>query len=211
LRREQTLRNDFERGLAELREAHARDNAARESTHELRLNELRQRHEEALQLAREKSFEDLTRERTMLQEENAVIQERIKTLQIELERKSLTDAARIKDLQARLNIAENDQRALSQAAANNEREISSLRTQLAERDRMREIERARIAEESRLAAAAELSSALEENERQRVAAYNEHLTELERALASRKRSLEQSLAERARALDARERRLNEEK
>jgi hypothetical protein len=210
LRREQSARADYERGLTQLRETHARDCSARAAAHDARLVELRALHDEALRIARETSFEDLARERTKLAEENALLQERIHAHRAEAERKALADAARIKDLDARLAAAEQDRRALSETASARERDAAALRAALAERDRMRELDRARVFEEARLISAGELAQSLEEAERQRALAFAERLAELERALVSRKRSLETSLSERARALDAREMRLAEE-
>ncbi len=210
LRREGLLRADFERGLAELRDGHARDQASRSAAHEARLAELRAHHDEALRLARETSFEELARERARLQAEIAGLHDHVLAQKAEAERRALTDGALLKDLESRLAACEADRRAQSEALVARERDASSLRLALAERDRMRELDRARVFEEARLAGASELAKALEESERQRALAFTERLAELERTLASRKRALEESLAERSRALDARERRLEEE-
>ncbi|OGS01812.1 MAG: hypothetical protein A2V88_12720 [Elusimicrobia bacterium RBG_16_66_12] len=210
LRREQALRADYDRGLAELRDAHARDLAQRAGAHETRLSEMRQNHDEALRLAREKSFEDFARERAGLRDEASRLQERLHALHAEAERKTLTDAARIKDLETRLAAAEHDRLALANEASSRERDAASLRAQLAERDRLRELDRARALEECRLIASGETAKALEEAERQRAQAFTERLAEMEKSLSSRKRALENSLAERARALDQKERRLEED-
>ena len=194
----------------QLREANAREVAARAAAYDARLVELRSLHEEALRLARESSYEDLAHERTKLSQENSLLQERIHAMSAEGERKAMSEVARIKDLDSRLAAAEQDRRALSEAVAARERDAAALRSALAERDRMREIDRARTFEEARLISAGELAKALEESERQRAHAFTERLAELERTLASRKRALETSLSERARALDARESRLEEE-
>lgn len=210
LRREQALRLDFERGLADLRDAHSRDAAQRATAHESRLSELRQNHDEALRLAREKSFEDAARERAGLRDEGTRLQERLHALHTEAERKALADAARIKDLETRLAAAEQDRLSLANEASARERDAASLRAQLAERDRLRDVDRARIHEECQLSAASETAKALDESERQRSQAFTERMAEMEKSLAARKRSLENSLAERARALDEKEHRLEEE-
>ncbi|OGR70044.1 MAG: hypothetical protein A2X40_01205 [Elusimicrobia bacterium GWC2_65_9] len=210
LRREQALRADFDRGLADLRDAHARDAAQRMTAHESRLGEMRQHHDEALRLAREKAFEDLVRERAGLRDETARLQERLHSLHAESERKTLTDAARIKDLETRLAAAEKDRSALADEACARERDSACLRAQLAERDRLRELDSARTLEECRLLASGETAKALEEAERQRALAFTERMAEMEKSLSARKRALESSLSERARALDAKELRLEEE-
>lgn len=210
LRREQALRRDFESGLAGLRDAHARDMAQRAAAHESDLSGLRLQHDEALRLAREKSFEDLARERSGLRDDITRLHERVQSLQSEAERKALADAARIKDLETRLAASEQDRRALADESSARERDAASLRAQLAERDRLREVDRARTLEECRLSAASETAKALDDAERQRSQAFTERMSEMEKSLAARKRSLENSLTERARALDQRERRLEEE-
>lgn len=210
LRREQALRADCDRGLAELRDAHARDLAQRAAAHEARLSEMRQHHDEALRLARERSFEEFARERAGLRDETARFEERLHALHTEAERKTLTDAARIKDLETRLAAAEHDRLALANEASSRERDAASLRAQLAERDRLREVDRARTLEECRLIAAGETAKALDETERQRSQAFAALSAEMEKSLSSRKRALENSLAERERALDQKERRLEED-
>lgn len=210
LLREQTLRADAEKGLAQLRDAHARDLAQNASAHEARLCELRLQHDEALRMARERSFEDLARERAGLRSDISTLHERVQALQAEGERKALTDAARIKDLEARLAASEQDRRALADEGTARERDAAALRAQLAERDRLRDVDRARTLEECRLSAAAETATALDEAERQRALAFSERMAEMEKTLGARRRTLENALAERARALDEKERRLEEE-
>ncbi|MEK7382054.1 MAG: hypothetical protein AAB262_02080 [Elusimicrobiota bacterium] len=210
LHREQILRAESEQALSGLRDAHARDVAQRASAHESRLSELRLLHDESLRLAREKSFEDLARERAGLREDLTRLHERVQSLQSEAERKDLADSARIKSLETRLAAAEEDRRALGDEASARERDAASLRAQLAERDRLRELDRARILEECRLTAASETAKALDEAQRQSAQAFTERLAEMEKTLSARKRALENSLAERARALDQKERRLEED-
>jgi hypothetical protein len=210
LRREQGLRAEFERGLAELRDAHARDIAARQMAHEARLVELRSHHDAALALTREKAFEDLARERTKLQEENARLVDKLHAEHTESERGSLSQQSRLKDLESRLSAAESDRRGLSKDLVTLQNELASMRLQLAERDRLRDADRARATEEARLSAASELAKSIEEAERQTSAALAARAAELERALAARRRALDESAAMRAAALDDRERRLEAE-
>ncbi len=195
---------------AEALARHSREHSERQAAHEARLSELRLSHDEGLRLVREKSFEDLARERAGLQKDLTDLQERLARTQAEMERARITDASLAKDLNSRLAALEVDRAALSRSLVAVEREASNLRAAVAERDRMREIERARLAEEAKLLATAELARALEEAERDRARALSERRVELEKAHASRRRALEDALAERGRALDVKEERLEEE-
>ncbi|MEK7388123.1 MAG: hypothetical protein AAB036_00340 [Elusimicrobiota bacterium] len=210
LGREKNLRGEHERREVALLARHARELSELQSAHETSLSNLRCAHDEAVRLAREKAFEDLAEERAALQRDLLELQERVARTQAESDRARITDAARVKDLQSRLSALESDRRELSQSLAAMDKEVMTLRSALAERDRMREVERARCGEEARLAATAELARNLEEAELDRTRALDERRHELEKAHASRRRSLEEALAERARALDVKEQRLEEE-
>lgn len=210
LRREQVLRSEFERALAEMREAHARDLTARQAAHEARLAETRAHHEEALKLAREQAFEELARERAKLQEENGRLVERLHGVHADAERAAISNAARIKDLESRLAALDADRRGISNQLVSFQNEAASLRAQMAERDRLREADRARAVEEARVTASAELAKAIEEAEKQSSAALSARAAEAERALAARRRALDEAAALRHAALDDRERRLEAE-
>ncbi|MCR4295373.1 MAG: hypothetical protein NUW21_07540, partial [Elusimicrobia bacterium] len=210
LAREQHHRAESDRREAEMLARHAREQSERQAAHEARLSELRLAHDEALRVVREKAFEDLARERAGLQQDLAGLQERLAQAQAESDRARITDASRVKDLQARLDALEADRRALSESLAAVEKEASSLRDAVAERDRMRDVERARLGEEAKLIATSGLARALEEAERERAKALEERRVELEKAHASRRRALEEAFGERSHVLDEKERRLEEE-
>ena len=209
LTREQLQRAQTDRREAEALLRHSREQSERQAAHEARLAELRVAHDENLRMVREKSFEDLARERAGLQKDLSSLQERLAAAQAESDRSRLSDATHAKSLESRITGLESERRDLAQALSALERESTALRAAISERDRMRDVERARLGEEAKLIAAAELAHLFEVTERDRAKALSERRAELEKTLAAHRRALEEALAERGRVLDIKEQRLDD--